>query len=82
MKDVRRHNGGNVISVFREFADGTCEGRLHYRWDDGSWRPPLPLDVEPTIGTGESSRSIARSLSSEPRRPNWMLQEPEPWRLR
>jgi hypothetical protein len=81
MKEVRR-DGDNVISTFEQFGDGTCEGRLFYRWSDGSWRPPLPPDVEPPIGTGEPSRSIARSSSSEPRRPSWMLGGPEPWRLR
>ena len=81
MKDIRRH-GHNVISTFEEFGDGTCEARLFYRWSDGSWRPPLPPDVESPMGADEPSRGIARSSSSEPRRPNWMLREREYWRLR
>jgi hypothetical protein len=80
MKDVRRH-GHNVITVFEQFEDGTCEARLFYRVN-GRWQPPLPPDVEPPIGTGEPSRTIARSSSSGPRRPNWMLREAKPWRLR
>ena len=53
MKHVQRH-GDNMVSTFEEFADGTCEARLFYRWDDDSWRPPLPPDVELPIGTGRA----------------------------
>jgi hypothetical protein len=60
MKEVRRGDGGNVLWTFEEFEGGGCEGRLYSRIG-GRWQPPLPPDVAPPIGTGEPSRSIARS---------------------
>ena len=76
MKHVRRH-GGNVISIFEEFRGRHLRGAAVLPVGRRAWRPPLPPDVEPPVGTGEPSRSIARSSSSEPRRPNWMLSERE-----
>src|SRR4026209_389240 len=71
MKDIRRQ-GGRILT-FEEFADGTCEARLYYRQGDGRWQPPLPRDIQLTIGAGAPSRSIARSSSSGLRRPSWKL---------
>jgi len=75
MKDIRRQ-GGRILT-FEEFADGTCEARLYYRQGDGRWQPPLPRDIQLTIGAGEPSRSIARSSSSGLRRPSWKLSDKE-----
>jgi hypothetical protein len=76
-------------SVVEDTA-GRVHGQLHRLRADGNWTPPLPEGVEPPaeltmlsrLIAGENSRSITRSSSSEPRRPSWMLREPEPWRLR
>jgi hypothetical protein len=80
VKEVELHNGGTVITTFEQFADGRCEGRVHYK-AGGSWSPPLPPDVRaPELGrtSARSSRSIARSSTHQP---TWLLGETESWRL-
>jgi hypothetical protein len=57
MKDVRQN--GNVLSTFEELGDGTCEVRLFYRQSDGSWRPPLPFDIQ---APAERSRPNVRDV--------------------
>jgi hypothetical protein len=77
-----RSNGSYGFSVIDEPGQAGCSIQVrNFYWVDGRWQPPLPPDVEPPIGTGEHSRSIVRSSSSERRQPGWILREPEPWRL-
>jgi hypothetical protein len=79
-----RLNGTNGFSVIDEPGrrPGCSIEVRNFLWLDGRWHPPLPPDVVPPRGMGERSRSIARSSSSEARRPSWMLGERETWRLR
>jgi hypothetical protein len=82
MKEVRRH-GDNVISTFEEFAGGTCEGRVFYRWTDGSWRPPLPFDIQEEAERKRSfGRAVLERSDASSTWPAWQLSNREPWRLR
>lgn len=78
-----RSNGAHSFSVIDEPGPPGCSIEVrNFYVVNGRWQPPLPPDVEPPVGVGEPSRAIARSSSSEPRRPSWKLREPEPtWRL-
>ena len=85
MREVTAHDADHV-TVFEEFADGTCEARYFSRIG-GLWQPPLPTDLElpPTV-----ERNLLLRTEREPfahgahmtiERPVWQLGEDETWRL-